>query len=84
MHKLTFLFIAIALSGCAQRQWVKNGAPLEEGGMDDAACLQVARQNSSENTSLDPNKTNDKKTIVTNWNLWEDCIAARGYRYKMD
>lgn len=81
MHKFLFALLAIVLVGCAQGRWMKDGITQQEANQDHYACLQEAQQRVS-GAQVNAYGGTAQNKVVTNWNLYNACIAARGYTYR--
>ncbi len=81
MRKYLMVLYAVSLSGCAQYWWVKNGISQQEANQDNYACLQEAQQRVA-GAQVNPYGGAAQNTVITNRDLYNACMAARGYTYQ--
>ena len=81
MRKFFMVIFVTAMAGCAQGQWYKNGISQQEANQDHYACLQEAQQRVS-TAQVNPYGGTAENTVITNQNLYNACMAARGYTYR--
>jgi len=66
--------------------WVKNGASKQDYAQDEYPCLQEAQQQVSETYIPPPaykySAATSSSSTVTNWNLFNSCMKARGWSKK--
>ena len=80
MKYLAFFFAAL-LSGCAQYLWVKGGISQEQANQDRYACLQESQQRVS-SAYVSEYGGSAQDSVTTNVELYNACMAARGYVYQ--
>jgi len=75
---LVIIIASILLAAC-QTQWSKAGASQQDFAQDKYQCLQESQQASS-SAYINPYYGAAKGGSVTNRNLYNSCMEARGYR----
>ena len=83
MRKLVWLLLAVdvALGGCAQFGWVKDGVTQQEASRDTYTCLREALQrDAGVHASLYGGFTQD--AVITDPNQYHVCMAAHGYSWR--
>ena len=81
MRTCLTVMLAIILGGCARYQWFKDGITQEEANRDRYACMQESQQRVS-SAYVGPYGGTSGSSVVTNVDLYNACIAARGYVYR--
>ena len=82
MRKLVWLLLAsgIALAGCAQFGWVKDGVTRQEASQDAHTCLREAQQRDLGATS--PYGVLAQDAVVNDPQQYRVCMAAHGYSWQ--
>jgi hypothetical protein len=80
-RRFPFIFV-IVLGGCAfpEYGWYKQSASQEEANRDHYDCLREAQQRVSD-TQVNPYYGTASDRVITNRNLYNACVAARGYTW---
>lgn len=81
MRKYLIVLFVVVLGGCARYQWVKNGITQQQANQDHYACLQEAQQRVS-NAQVNAYGGSAENVVITNWDLYNACMGARGYSYQ--
>jgi hypothetical protein len=81
MRKYLIVVFTTALSGCAQYWWYKDSVSQQQADQDGYACLQEAQQRVS-GASYNAYGGVAQNQVITNQNLFNACMRARGYRYQ--
>ena len=84
MRKLVWLFlpISIALEGCAQFGWVKDGVTQQEASRDTHTCLREAQQRVS-GAQANLYGGFAEHTVITDPGQYRVCMAAHGYSWQL-
>ena len=80
MRKLVWLLLAIALQGCAQFAWVKDGITQQEASQDTHTCLKEAQQRSGVHANLYGTFSQD--AVISDPHQYHVCMAAHGYSWQ--
>lgn len=83
MRKLVWLLLAagVALEGCAQFGWVKDGITQQEASRDTHTCLREAQQRvSGPRANLYGAFAQD--AVITDPNQYHVCMAEHGYSWR--
>lgn len=81
MRKYLIVLLATVLGGCAQGRWFKDGITQQQANQDHYDCLRESQQRVS-GAQVNAYGGTAQNTVITNPNLYNACIAARGYTYR--
>jgi hypothetical protein len=81
MRKYLLTLIVVALGGCANYGWYKEGVSQQDAKRDNYDCLREAQQRVS-GAQVNPYGGPAVNTVVANPDLFDACAAARGYTWR--
>jgi hypothetical protein len=81
MRKYLIILFVVVLGGCAQYGWFKDGVSQQEANQDQYDCLREAQQRVS-GAQVGPYGGVAQNTVITNRDLYNACVAARGYTWR--
>ena len=82
MNKLAVLaVVGFMIAGCAQKDWVKRDGSQDDSSRDRYSCLQEAQQRVS-TAEVNPYGETPRSDVMTNKNIFESCMKARGWVLK--
>ena len=82
MKRLLVLAVVVfAITGCAQKVWVKQDGSQDDSSRDRYVCTQEAQQRVS-GAEVNPYGEMARSDVMTNKNIFEACMKARGWVLK--